>query len=162
MLKMLERFPIGDAAAGLRLRQRRRRCNVMAEAMRLAFADRAIWMGDEDFVPVPAKGLLDPAYVGRAARPSIPARASTPNPDRRRPAALRHDRGPTRGTRFAAAEPDQRPGDTTTHFSVVDKWGNMVSLHQHDRVRRTASACSPATRVPTAASGTTASCSTTS
>ena len=33
--------------------------NVMAEAMRTAFADRAVWMGDEDFVPVPKTGLLN-------------------------------------------------------------------------------------------------------
>ena len=31
----------------------------MAEAMRLAFADRADWMGDADFVPVPTKGLVN-------------------------------------------------------------------------------------------------------
>ena len=35
----------------------------MTEAMRLAFADRAVWMGDEDFVQVPKTGLLDPDYV---------------------------------------------------------------------------------------------------
>ena len=37
--------------------------NVMIEAMRLAFADRAIWMGDEDFVCVPKTGLLNEEYV---------------------------------------------------------------------------------------------------
>ena len=32
-------------------------------AMRLAFADRSIWMADADFVPVPTKGLINPAYL---------------------------------------------------------------------------------------------------
>ena len=32
--------------------------NVMADAMRLAFADRADWMADADFAPVPRKGLI--------------------------------------------------------------------------------------------------------
>ena len=35
----------------------------MLEAMRLAFADRAVWMGDEDFVDVPKEGLLDDDYI---------------------------------------------------------------------------------------------------
>jgi len=35
----------------------------MIEAMRLAFADRAVWMGDEDFVDVPKVGLIaDPTW----------------------------------------------------------------------------------------------------
>ncbi len=39
-----------------------------AEASKLAFADRALYMADSDFVPVPARGLLDPEYLkARAA-----------------------------------------------------------------------------------------------
>ncbi len=65
ILKMLERFPLGDASQGLRLRrvedaQRDGRCDAPA------FADRADWMGDADFVPVPAKGLINTDYLGDA------------------------------------------------------------------------------------------------
>ena len=62
MLKMLERFTIGDAGEGYGFGSLKT-VNVMAEAMRLAFADRSIWMGDSDFVHVPAKGLLHTQYV---------------------------------------------------------------------------------------------------
>src|SRR2546422_4617115 len=61
-LKMIERYPLGDASAGFGF-GKAQTLHVMAEAMRLAFADRAAWMGDEDFVPVPKHGLLDPIYV---------------------------------------------------------------------------------------------------
>lgn len=43
------------------------RTHVMAEAMRLAFADRAQWLGDADFVPVP-KGLISPEYAHSLAQ----------------------------------------------------------------------------------------------
>ena len=51
----------------------------MIESMRLAFADRAVWMGDEDFVPVPKRGLLNPAYVALARwTDQLNARMATP------------------------------------------------------------------------------------
>jgi len=71
MLKMLERFPIGDASQGYGFGSVKT-INVMADAMRLAFADRSIWMGDSDFVPVPGKGLLDPTYVGMRGAAIVP------------------------------------------------------------------------------------------
>src|SRR5688500_12083615 len=49
-LKMIERYPLGDIEAGFGF-GRANTLHVMTEAMRLAFADRAVWMGDEDFVP---------------------------------------------------------------------------------------------------------------
>jgi gamma-glutamyltranspeptidase / glutathione hydrolase len=125
MLKMLERFPIGDAQPGLRLRLGQATLNVMAEAMRIAFADRAVWMGDKDFVPVPTRACSDPTTSRCAARPSPGAAAPNPAADDPRPYETA---GLEPATRLAVAEPETGPGENgTTHFSVVDKWGNVVS-----------------------------------
>ncbi len=42
--------------------------HLFAEASRLAYADRAQYLGDSDFVKVPVKGLLDPGYLDQRAR----------------------------------------------------------------------------------------------
>ena len=125
MMKMLERFPIGDDGQGFGFGSLKT-VNVMSEAMRLAFADRSIWMGDADFAPVPAKGLLHPAYVGRRSALIVPGARMDPNPapDDPRPYEVA---GIEPGTRLPVAEPVTGPGETTTHFSVVDRWGNVVS-----------------------------------
>ena len=125
ILKMLERFPIGDAAAGYGFGSLKT-ANVMAEAMRIAFADRSQWMGDADFVPVPGKGLLDATYLGARGAVIVPGTRITPNPVAGDPRP--YDVAGTKpATRLAVAEPVTGPGETTTHFSVVDKWGNMVT-----------------------------------
>jgi len=99
---------------------------VMTEAMRLAFADRAAWMGDEDFVPVPKRGLLDPTYVReRGDLISLTSIISGTAP-RGDPWPFETAQRPGR-TMLAAAEPVSYAGGHTTHFSVVDQWGNIVS-----------------------------------
>jgi gamma-glutamyltranspeptidase / glutathione hydrolase len=125
MLKMLERFPLGDAAQGYGFGSVKT-SNVMAEAMRVAFADRSIWMGDADFVPVPQRGLLDDTYAGLRGAAIVPGARINPNPVPGDPRPYEMA-GLQSGTRLAVAEPVTGPGETTTHFSVVDKWGNMVS-----------------------------------
>jgi gamma-glutamyltranspeptidase/glutathione hydrolase len=125
ILKMLERFPIGDGAAGYGFGSLKT-ANVMAEAMRLAFADRSQWMGDADFVPVPGKGLLDPTYLGARGASIVPGVRITPNPTAGDPRPY-ESAGLKSATRLAVAEPVTGPGETTTHFAVVDKWGNMVT-----------------------------------
>jgi gamma-glutamyltranspeptidase/glutathione hydrolase len=125
MLKMLERFPLGDASQGYGFGSLRT-TNVMADAMRLAFADRGIWMGDSDFVCVPGEGLLDPAYVALRGGAIVPGGRITPNPTAGDPRIY----DPTcivDGVVVAAADPVTGPGETTTHFSVVDKEGNFVT-----------------------------------
>jgi gamma-glutamyltranspeptidase/glutathione hydrolase len=42
------------------------RTHIMAEAMKLAFADRAYWLGDPDFAPMP-RGLIDEVYAKQLA-----------------------------------------------------------------------------------------------
>jgi gamma-glutamyltranspeptidase/glutathione hydrolase len=125
MLKMLERFPLGDVAQGYGFGSFKT-ANVMADAMRLAFADRSIWMGDADFVPVPVKGLLDPTYVGLRGAAIVPGARIVPNPQPGDPRPY-EVAGLDAGTRMAVAEPVTGPGETTTHFAVVDKRGNMVT-----------------------------------
>jgi gamma-glutamyltranspeptidase/glutathione hydrolase len=124
-LKMIERYPLGDVSAGFGW-GKANTLHVMAEAMRLAFADRAVWMGDEDFVPVPKRGLLHPTYVKeRGDLITLTARiaGTAPFGD---PWPFEVAQRPGR-TRLAAAEPVSHPGGYTTHFSVVDQGGNVVS-----------------------------------
>lgn len=125
MLRMLERFPLGDASQGYGFGALKT-ANVMADAMRTAFSDRAVWMGDPDFVPVPARGLLSLPYTGLRGAAIVPGARITPNPTAGDPrpydVAARESTSP-----MAVADPVTGPGETTTHFVAVDKWGNMVS-----------------------------------
>ncbi len=113
MLGMLERFPLGDASRGYGFASAKT-LHVMIEAMRLAFADRAVWIGDDDVLPVPAEGLLQADYLAR--------RAALIAPDRRLDEALA-GMPPTLATASRAREESPH----TTHFAVVDRWGNVVS-----------------------------------
>jgi gamma-glutamyltranspeptidase/glutathione hydrolase len=125
ILNMLERFPIGDASQGFGFAAPNT-LGVMADAMRIAFADRRDWMADADFVKVPSKGLLDATYLGTRGAAIVPGVRLTPNPDSGDPrpyedTALKE----VPATNVARAPEGLENG--TTHFSVVDKWGNMVS-----------------------------------
>lgn len=60
ILHILEHFPIRHFRASSRV-------HVITEAMKLAFADRAYWLGDPDFARVP-RGLVDPAYAAELAK----------------------------------------------------------------------------------------------
>jgi gamma-glutamyltranspeptidase / glutathione hydrolase len=124
MLEMLERFPMGNKSKGFGFGAKNT-LHVMIEAMRLAFADRAFWMGDEDFVHVPKKGLLDAAYV---AKRSAMINLNTVLPPTTHGDPLPYDMASSlsREVRLAAlASP--RESTHTTHFVVVDKHDNIVS-----------------------------------
>ena len=125
MLKMLERFPIGDASQGYAFGAAKT-ANVMADAMRLAFADRSQWMGDADFVPVPSRGLLAATYTGLRGAAIVPGARLTPNPTAGDPRPY-DVAGAKGGPRLAVADPVTGPEQGTTHLAVVDKWGNMVT-----------------------------------
>ena len=119
MLGMLERFPLGDPAQGYGFGSAQT-LHVMIEAMRLAFADRAVWIGDDDYVPVPRKGLLNPDYLA--------TRAALIQPERRMETPQAGDPTPW-DTAARAAKPGLNRAESphTTHFSIVDRWGNVVS-----------------------------------
>lgn len=82
---------------------------VMVEAERRVYADRAKHLGDPDFWKVPQKELLEPAY------------------NKSRMATLNWDKA-TPSTEIQAGEFAKKESEQTTHFSVVDKDGNAVSL----------------------------------
>ncbi|WP_246849599.1 gamma-glutamyltransferase [Rubellimicrobium arenae] len=88
-----------------------------SEAGRLAFADRARYLGDPDFVSVPLRGLLDDGYIDGRAALIDPARsmgeAEPGNPPFQQ------------GARQAAADGIE---NGTSHISVVDRDGNAVSM----------------------------------
>ncbi|MBT9589517.1 MAG: gamma-glutamyltransferase [Thiobacillus sp.] len=120
ILKLLERFPLGNAAQGYGFGSPKT-MHVMIEAMRLAFADRAVWIGDAAAVPVPQTGLLHPGYLA--------SRSALINPDNR---MLTPQAGnPLPWDTSLAARPHasrtHRESLHTTHFSIVDRWGNIVS-----------------------------------
>ena len=93
--------------------------HLLAEASKLAFADRARYMADADFVPVPVKGLLDPSYLTARAQ-SIDLNTALATPVSAGNPPWRVDRG------FAPDRVRGRPG--TSHISIVDGDGNAVSM----------------------------------
>jgi gamma-glutamyltranspeptidase/glutathione hydrolase len=103
ILNILEGFPLKeqglDSAASI---------HEMAEAEKLAYADRARWLGDPDFLKIPLKGLTSKAYA-EALRASI-------QPGRARPAS-----------EIQPGEPQRYESDQTTHFSVIDAAGDAVA-----------------------------------
>jgi gamma-glutamyltranspeptidase / glutathione hydrolase len=103
ILNILEGFPM--AAGGT---QSPKALHWMAEAMKLAYADRAEYLGDPDFVEAPITGLVSKAYAARL-RSEIEA-------DRARPAK-----------EIKAQAPLPHESDQTTHFSIVDVDGNAVA-----------------------------------
>ncbi len=87
----------------------------MAEAMKIAYADRAVHLGDPDFIKVPVAALINPAYAALRHREIT---------DRARPAAEVHAASPEVLQRYS-----QRAESTeTSHLNVVDKDRNAVSL----------------------------------
>ncbi|MEO8436277.1 MAG: gamma-glutamyltransferase [Pyrinomonadaceae bacterium] len=103
MLNILEGYDLKkmDSAAS-------ERYHLMTEAMRRAFADRAEYMGDSDFVRVPVAGLVDKSYAANLRKSINPERASTSEEVR-------------------AGRPLGYESEETTHFTVVDAEGNAVA-----------------------------------
>jgi len=103
MLNILEGFDLQKLEANSSDRY-----HLMAEAMRRAFADRAEYMGDADFVKVPVPGLIDKAYAASLRATINTERAST-------------------SEEIRAGRPAGYESEETTHFTVVDAEGNAVS-----------------------------------
>ncbi len=90
--------------------------HLFLESQRVAYADRELYIGDDDFVEVPVEGLVDPTYIAsRSALISPDAAISDLKP------------GVPPGAPLARADGDEGPENGTTHFSVVDSDGNAIS-----------------------------------
>ncbi|WP_313138161.1 gamma-glutamyltransferase [Paracoccus jeotgali] len=103
ILNALEGYPIGALGANSS-----ETIHLMAEAMKLAYADRSEYLGDPDFVDVPVDVLTSKEYA-EDMRDKISAAFATPS-QQIKPADL------------APYESDQ-----TTHYSIIDKEGNAIS-----------------------------------
>ena len=82
--------------------------HVLVETMRRAFADRAEFLGDADFVKVPVEGLISKRYAADLAK-TIDAEKATPSDS------------------IKAGKPSAYESADTTHFTVIDREGNVVS-----------------------------------
>jgi gamma-glutamyltranspeptidase/glutathione hydrolase len=122
ILKMLERFPIGDEDQGYGFGSTST-LNVMIEAGRLAYADRGIWIGDDDFVEVPTTGLLSDGYAAERSALIDPA-GRQDNVEAGDPWPFNSD--DSKGKPKSAELADEE-GRNTTHFSIVDRDGNIVT-----------------------------------
>jgi gamma-glutamyltranspeptidase/glutathione hydrolase len=106
--------------------------HTVAEAVKLAFADREAYYGDPDYATVPIDGLLSKEYGAWRARLIDPARACPETPPCGDPWAFSAAGRPQPAARSAvpagAATGDGLAGseDGTTHVSVLDHEGNMV------------------------------------
>jgi len=103
ILNILEHYPMAELGHNSAATIHR-----MAEAMKLAYADRAKYLGDTDFVDVPLTGLTSKGYAS--------ALQATIDPNRARPSG-----------EISAGNPTPWESNETTHFSIVDRWGNAVS-----------------------------------
>lgn len=104
ILNMMERWPMKqwgtDSAQSV---------HYMTEAMKLAYADRAEYLGDPDFVRIPLQGLISKRYADALAT-GIKPQQTKPSQD------------------IKPGKPQPYESDQTTHYSVVDKAGNAVAV----------------------------------
>ncbi|MEM8695762.1 MAG: gamma-glutamyltransferase [Pseudomonadota bacterium] len=111
ILGMIERFDMGALGA-----QSPEAWHLIGEAMRLAYADRAMYLGDSDFVSVPVDGLLDPDYIAERSALISETRALDS-----------YDAGTPPGSEARTAGLDGEIAGTT-HFVAADGDGNVVTM----------------------------------
>lgn len=91
--------------------------HLLAEAGRLAYADRNRWVADDRFVEVPVRGLLDPAYLAARAKLIQPSQSMG-----------KAEAGVPPGARIAYADDTVEEVAGTSHIAIVDGKGNAVSM----------------------------------
>lgn len=123
MLSMLEAYPLKDWHENNPTLY----YHLLAETMKRAFADRAFWLGDSDFVPVP-ESLLDPAYL-KARMKDFSRTAATLEIERGIPPGADASRFKT--DLESKLNPQKGPNDSgkhTTHLTTADQEGNWVAM----------------------------------
>ncbi len=111
MLGILENFDLSSLAP-----VSTQTAHLLSQAGRLAFADRNLYVGDSDFVSVPAEGMLDTAYLQeRAALIDLDADMGTALP------------GVPSGAELSGADATIKDSGTS-HISIVDRYGNALSM----------------------------------
>lgn len=114
ILKLLEPFDLAALAPAPNQSPGPEAIHLVAEASRLAFADRNRFLADSDFIDVPVAKLLDPGYLAARARLIDPA-------------ASMGEASPGLPAQQALSPGLQEP-PSTSHLSVVDRNGNAVSM----------------------------------
>jgi len=103
MLNILERYPLSQYG-----HNSARYIHILSETMKLAYADRSKHLGDPDFSPVPTAHLVSKQYAKRLANRVNPQKA-------------------TPSIYVKPGSPPPAGGTDTTHFTVADRFGNVVS-----------------------------------
>lgn len=111
MLTMLEQHDLAEMGPGPEA------WHLYIEAAKLAYADRGLYMADSDFVDMPA-GLLNKEYLNERAKLIDPSSAM-----KKAEAGVPPQES---AMRFSPDTQIERAG--TSHFSIVDKYGNIVSM----------------------------------
>ena len=104
ILNMMERWPMKDWG-----HNSAQSVHHASEAMKLAYADRSEYLGDPDFVKIPLKGLTSKRYADDLAKLIDPNRARI-------------------GKDIKPSQPQPYESDQTTHYSVMDKAGNIAAV----------------------------------
>ena len=102
MLNMIEPHDLRSLGAGSSAY-----LHLLAEVMKRAYADRATFLGDPEFVRIPLRGLLSPDYARRLMRGFDPEKA-------------------TPSSQAGPGDPAPYDSEETTHFTIADASGNVV------------------------------------
>ncbi len=100
--------------------------HLLAESMKIAYADRASLLGDPDFVKVPVAQLINPAYA-KLRRQQIDMQRAKPS-SQIKPADLEILGGKGEGVRGKGKEVKSYESMETSHINVIDSQRNAVSL----------------------------------
>ena len=103
ILNILELFPLSSLGHNTA-----KTIHIFAETMKYAYADRSKYLGDPDFSPVPVTWLTSKKYA-KSIKEKMDTEKSTP------------------GHEISPGNPNLQEGNNTTHFSVMDRYGNAVS-----------------------------------
>lgn len=104
MMKMVENRNLGKMGF-----QTAESVQLMTEVMRRAYADRAAYMGDADYYPVPVRGITEAAYLKKRMEDYDPTKASD-------------------SKIVKPGVPLKKESEETTHLSVMDSEGNAVAV----------------------------------